>query len=114
MMWRLMLLLPILLFCCCVDVVLMLLSLLLLHAALTAAIAGAGATSAILRPCHLHDLVTQGQITPFFGNTLWEGEPKSGSIPGNFFPITWTGVLGDGDSVYDVVPSTLLATGNLV
>jgi len=82
---------------------LMLLSLLLLqllHAAVTAAVAGAAAAIAILRPCHLLNIMTQGQTTPLCGNTLWEGEPKS--IPGIFSPVTWTGGLGDGGSVCDV------------
>ena len=43
-----------------------------------------------------------GQMTPLFGNTLWEGEPKSGSILGIVSPIIWTGGLGDGDSGCDV------------
>ena len=83
---------------------LMLLSLLLLqllHAAVSAAVAGAAAANATLRPCHLLNLMTQGQITPLFGNTLWEGEPKSGSTPGIFPPVTWTGGLGDGVNVSD-------------
>ena len=74
----------------------------LLHAAVTAAVAGAAAAIATSRPCHLLNLVAQGQITPLFGKMLWEGEPKSGSIPGILNPVTWTDCLGDDDSVCDV------------